>query len=258
MNKTAALWLHLHFTGNSLAIQELGLHALTAKSLGPILSQGTGMLHALRLKKTTLHFIAFRTPCTNLVFTLGFTVVLFSFLFHQQQDRQMRGLACLSLPAVLHSLVWKGAMLSLKLDPTSLHQMKENSYKKSNKKAMLVECTVHIGGSCLVMTLLLASPIQAFPLQAEDFSFLCFSLLQVWFVAFLKVSHTKFVGHGFRGSRARRMSEWSLGWAVAAQSLSLVIGPSPAPASISHCGLWAESGKNGKSFQTNWEWWQAN
>ena len=54
--------------------------------------------------------------------------------------------------------------------------MKGNSYKKSNKKPMLVECTVHICGSCLVMTPLLASPVQAFPLQAEDFFFPCASL----------------------------------------------------------------------------------
>ena len=54
------------------------------------------------------------------------------------------------------------------------------------------------------------------------FFFLCFSLLQVWFVGFLKLSHLKFVRHGFRGSRARYMSEWSLVWAVAAQGLSLV------------------------------------
>lgn len=101
-------------------------------------------------------------------------------------------------------------MLSLhKLDPISLHQMKENSYKKSKQEGMLVECTVRIGGSCLVMAFLLASPVQAFPLQTEDF-LSCASLLQVSFVGFLKVSHTKFVGHGFRGSRARHMGQWSL------------------------------------------------
>ena len=47
---------------------------------------------------------------------------------------------------------------------------------------MLVECTVHTGGACFIITRLLASPVQSFLLKAMDFSlaFLFSSISIYW------------------------------------------------------------------------------
>lgn len=82
-----------------------------------------------------------------------------------------------------------------------------NSQKKWNKKAVIVECTLHTGAEFLIMIHLLASLFNRF-FWRQCF-FLLYFCLQLQLVEILNLSHFRFVRRVCRGSGVRHMNEWS-------------------------------------------------
>lgn len=175
--------------------------------------------------------------------------------FPANQTGRWEKLVWILLPIIHHSLAWKGTALSLELDPTSLHLTKLNSYKKSNKKAKLVERAVHIGGSCLIMTHLLAFPVQSFLLKAVGFSlmFLSSSILIYW----ISQGQPYQICQTWFQRKQSKVYMWVesglssgfcgvLVWFSWTQSNS---------GSGSQCGIWGQSGER---FQTSVELWQSS
>ena len=76
----------------------------------------------------------------------------------------------------------KGAAQSLELDPTSVSYKAKQLKKKEKKRALLVDCTWHIGSVRLITIHQRVSPVQSFLLKAECFSlvFLPSSISTYW------------------------------------------------------------------------------
>lgn len=71
---------------------------------------------------------------------------------------------------------------------------------------MLVQCTLHIGGTRLITIRLLASPLQLFLLKAVDFS-LVFLSSSISTYQFLNLSLIKFVRYDCKESEVRHTNQ---------------------------------------------------